>query len=184
MHFVRAIAPLLTLALLVPACAEDDPVAVSDIVSIKLGGIKEGDVTDSQAARDKNVNSETGNPYGEFLKTVKAALGGDPRVIRVTSITVQMHADTTGVSDIGEVFDALEVFLADGVTTVPVGTLSAPSGTSLSVPVTATDASLETLQASLKKGDVKVGVRGPVTNPPGGKFELRLTVDIKFEAHQ
>lgn len=171
---------------LILGCGDEDPepIAYSETISLKLGGIKEGEVEDGQAAEDKSVTTESGNPYGEFLKTARARLGGvDPSAIVVSSIDVRVHADTEGINGLEELFESIEVFLADSKTTIAIGTVDGPSGTSVSVPVGVVAADLEPLQDSLLKSEIKVGVRGPVVDPtPADKFELRLTVDIAFEA--
>lgn|GEM_PF-974587 len=167
-------------------CADEpaEPVAYSETVSLKLGGIKESDLDKGQLAisRDKNVNAESGNPYKVFLDDARAALGRDPGSIRVSQVFVRVHADTTGVTSFEEVFATLEVFLADSATTIPVGDVDAPTGSSIEIPVGATEATLDALQESLQKDDFKVGARGDVMDTLPDKFDLRLTIDIKFEA--
>ncbi len=164
------------------ACDSDpEPVAVSETVSLKLGGMKEGDAKSGTHSQDKNVNSESGNPYGEFLKTARDRLNRDPSEIRVRRVDVRLHADSTGATDLGQVFADLEVFLANSNTTIPLGTVDAPTGTSVQVPLNA-GLSLDALQASLLSGDLKAGARGQVVDTPPAKYDVRLTIDISFEA--
>lgn len=168
-------------ALAIGGCS--DAVSHSETVSLKLGGMKEGDLKENKLSEEKNVNSESGNPYGVFIKNAKAQLDGrDPGQVAPVSAFLRMHSDTTGVTGFEEVFTSMELFFSNSATTIPVGTVASPSGTS--VEVVLTDTNLEALHASMVSGDFKVGVRGPATIAPPNKFDLRITVDIKFEAFE
>lgn len=165
-------------------CTDDpEPVAYSEPISVRLSGIKEGDVRDGEAARDKGVDEESGNPYHEFLRQAQARLAGiPPSAIRPTSVTVQLGADSTGAVSIGDVFATLEVFVSDGTTTIPIGAVNAPAGSSVSIPIAATLDTLDPIQESMLDGHIRVGVRGRTVVTPPAQFDLRLTVDVVFEA--
>lgn len=162
-------------------CA-DDVVGVSEPVSLKLSGIKPGDIANGSASEDKNVNTESGNPYGAFLKAARDGLGQEPRAIRVKSAFLRVHADSKNVTNFEQVFADLELFAADSQTTIPVGTVSAPSGTSVAVVITADEVDLAALQTAMKGGDFKMGVRGAVQSTTPADFDLKITIDAIFEA--
>ncbi|MBL8786777.1 MAG: hypothetical protein JNJ59_17860 [Deltaproteobacteria bacterium] len=177
------LAALGVLALGIGACG-DDPVAYSETVSLKLSGIKNGDIKNGQAEEEKEISTESGNPYGEFLKNAKAALGGkDPGAIELVSAFVRVHSDSKNVSALEAVFTSLELFLTTSNTTLPVGTVANPSGTSIAVSLDE-NIDYEPIFANLLAGSFKGGVRGPTVATPPADFDLRLTLDLKFTAYE
>jgi hypothetical protein len=177
---------LFGLVLLLGACGTEDPeaVATSENISIRLDGINEGAVRDGEASVDKKVDEESGNPYGEFLRVARSRLQGrDPSAILVRSATVQLRDDSNGVISFDQVFTSMELFLSDDRTTVPIGAIAAPAGTSQGATITATMDSLAPMYDSMLTPEkFHVGVRGPTVATPPANFDLRLTVDITFEA--
>jgi len=165
------------------ASCGDDPVAYSETVSVKLSGIKNGDIDNGQASEDKNINTESGNPYAAFLKNARAKLGRDPSAVEISKATVQVHADSKNVSTIDAVFDSFEFFIANSATIIPAGSVADPRGTSVAVPIF-DDLDYEPVFASMLSGDFKVGVRGPTVPLPPADFELKLTIDLKFVAYE
>ncbi len=176
-----AFLPLL-LALIGAAGCADEPVAYSETISTKLSGIKDGEIANGTASTDKNINTESGNPYAEFLRTARSRLGGrDPGSVTPTSITVRVSSDSKNVALLEQVFTTLEVFFADSKTTIPVARLTVPVGTSAVVPLL-TLVNYEPIADSMLSGDFKVGVRGTTVDPAPSDFELKLTLDIVFRA--
>lgn len=172
--------PLVGLA---TAC-DDDPVAYSETVSVKLSGIKSGDIANGQASEDKNINTEEGNPYGDFIKNARAELGGhDPSRIEIAKADVRVHADSKNVSTLDAVFSSLELFISSSATTIPVGTRNAPTGSTTSIALDE-DLDYEPVYDVMLGGDFKVGVRGPTVAAPPADFELKLTVDVRFIAYE
>lgn len=174
-------AVMLGLAAFVTGCPEE-PIAYSETVSLKLSGMKEGDVKNNELSEEKNVNSESGNPYGAFVKAATDALGRSPGRIAAKSAFLRIHSDSSGVTDFGEIFTSMELFFSDSATTIPVGTVGSPSGSSVEVALSEVD--LEALHDSMVGGDFKVGVRGATQATTPDKFELRISIDIAFEAYE
>lgn len=173
---------LLVASALTAGCA-DDPVAYSGVVSTKLSGVKPGDFKNGVASVDKNINTETGNPYGAFLKDARDALGGkDLAEIVVIDAVVRVHADSKNVTTVDPVFADLELFIATSDTTLPIATLTGPSGSEVVMPLR--DAiDFAAVQAALVGGDFKVGVRGSAVDPLPADFDLKLSLDLRFEAY-
>lgn len=187
MRFGRAILGMAALAWVASTgCADDDPVAYSESIPLKMDGIKKSDVEkNDEASVEKNVNTETGNPYADFLAAARSSLENkDPSAIEVQSAWIRMRSDTKGVSGVEEVLASVEVFIVgDKTTTIPIGSVDAPTGTEVEVPITADAEKLEPLQEDLKAGSFKVGLRGPAQDPlPANDFDLRLNIDIRFQA--
>jgi hypothetical protein len=81
----------------------DDPVSVSDVVDLKLT-LSSGDVANNILRDEKNVNTESGNPYGAFVAKAREEIGGDPSHIAVTGTAVTIGATSRNVTMLGQVF--------------------------------------------------------------------------------
>ena len=105
--------PLASL-LLLAACGSD-PVSYSAPVGIELHA-KSGDVTQSVVTEQKDITTESGNPYGAFVNDAKAKLGGkDPSRIEIDKLTLTLGAQSTGVTTLDQVLsgDVDVAFLAN-----------------------------------------------------------------------
>ena len=81
----------------------DDPVSYSDPVGLSLS-VASGDVDNDGALLDeKNINTESGNPYGAFVSAAQDAIGGPPSSIVVEAATLSID-DSTGVAALEEIF--------------------------------------------------------------------------------
>jgi len=167
-------------------CGDEEVVAYSEPVDLKLGSIKESDATGGIFMDEKNVNTEPGNPYQAFLDHAVAELdGAPPAAILVDRVVVRVGADSSGIGAGGfsEVFADLSVYLGDSATTVVVAALDpVPTGSELEVPIVADRAALEPIRASMISGSLKVGVRGASAASPPAAFDLRTETTITFRA--
>lgn len=164
-------------------CA-DEPVAYSEVVSLKLSGIKDGDVKNGVASEDKNINTETGNPYGEFLKNATAALGGAaPARVVMTSALVGVDADSKGVLRIDQVFSRLELFISSSAGTYPIGETTELASSTVEIPISE-DVDWDGLASMLVQGDFKVGVRGDVNATTSKDWDLKLFLNLTFSAFE
>ena len=100
MNTRNAAALLLVLA---AACGSKDPVTYSAPVGISLDA-RSGDVVGGTLEVDKNVTTESGNPYGAFTNDAVKALGGNPSRIAVTSVTLTLEPSSTNVVALQQVF--------------------------------------------------------------------------------
>ena len=98
MRLLLLASPLVALA----ACGGDDPVSYSDPVGLSLS-VASGDVAAGVVADEKNVNTESGNPYGAFLAAAENALGRSPSEIAVEHATLELEG-STNVAGLGDVF--------------------------------------------------------------------------------
>lgn len=94
-----------------------------------------------------------------------------------------MHADSKNVIAFEQVFVDLELFLGNSQTTIPAGSLTSPTGSSVEVRVPAT-LDYEPVESSMLGGDFKVGVRGATVATPPVDFDLKMTIDLKFTAYE
>ena len=168
-------------ACLVSACGS--PVAVSDYISLKLSGIKDGDVRNGYVSESKNVNTEEGNPYADFLRVVDEHLEGEePSLIEIDSVALQVHGDSKGIADFITVFRSLEIFISTSETTASLGNVELTSESMLSLEDIANE-NLGAVQEALREGSFKLGVRGDTQDDLPDDFELRISLDVQFSAY-
>jgi hypothetical protein len=175
---------LLWLALFVTVLAAcgDDVVSHSAPVGIHLA-FSSGDVAGGRVGDDKNINTESGNPYAAYIADAREALGHDPSRIEVDSLTLTIATGTSGVTALGEIFDgptALTFEMNSTNTIVPVASLAIVASTGPGpVPMDgAFDSSTVTGDdwTSLLDGDFKVVIDGPAQ----GDFEgANAAVDLE-----
>lgn len=174
--------------LLLAGCG--DPVSFSAPVGINLKA-KASDTENGVITEDKGITTESGNPYGEFIKNARAKLDGkDPARIEVSSLTLLLGAQSTGVTKLEDVFAGnVEVFFVmnDTNNTYPVGNIKDPKGSgAVNLDVTFdSDTITGTDRDKLLGGSFKTFIRGPAAtgfaSPSSAEASLQLT--FTFEAY-
>jgi len=156
----------LVIAITTAACG-DDPVSHSEPVGIHLA-FASGDVAGGRVGDDKNINTESGNPYAAFVAAARDALGRDPSSISVDELTLTLLTTSTGVASLGEIYDGPTdiSFEMNGTNTlVPVASLAiGPTTTAGPVPMVigfVPDAVLGDDWTALVGGNFKVVIDGP-----------------------
>lgn len=177
----------LSLVTLLMACGDPDAantVNFSGPVSITIDKFKDGEVRNEAFDADKNVNTESGNPYGAFLQQARSALGRAPAAVLVERITLTLGRDSTGVTSFEQFLGGpLTVYLASSSATVNVGTVSQPAGAGpVEVAITATRDTLEPLRADLVNGSFKVGIRVPAAAGRPRSFDAKVSTVLYFRA--
>lgn len=112
---MKLLASLVACVTLLGACA-DNPVSYSAPVGINLKA-KSDDVAGGVVSDDKNINTESGNPYGAFVADAQAALGGaDPGVLELDGLELLLGGGSSGVTTLGEIFAGTTevLFVMDG----------------------------------------------------------------------
>src|SRR5687768_10416129 len=101
---MRSALPTLIILLACVAACGDDEVSYSAPVGIKLS-LASGDVDNGQLLDEKNINTESGNPYGAYITAAREELGGhDPGDIRLDHLTLQLDTTSSGVTTLADVF--------------------------------------------------------------------------------
>lgn len=116
----------LALALVILAACGSDPVSYSQPVGIELKA-KSGEAPNNVITDDKEINTESGNPYGAFVADARAKIGGDPSRITVDHVDLLLGAGSTGVTTLGEIFLGnvdLLFQVSDSNDTFPVGSVA------------------------------------------------------------
>jgi len=85
------------------AACGSDPVSYSQPVGIELKA-KSGETANNVITDDKEINTESSNPYGAFVSDARAKIGGDPSRITVDHVELLLGAGSTGVTTLGEIF--------------------------------------------------------------------------------
>jgi hypothetical protein len=120
---------MLSLALL--AACGTDPVSYSAPVGIELKA-KSSDVASSVVTEQKDITTESGNPYGAFTNDATAKLGGKPPSrIELSSLTLTLGGQSTGVSSLDQVLtgDVDVAFVVnDTNNTYDAGHVASPTG--------------------------------------------------------
>lgn len=182
---------VLALAASLTGCA-DDPVSYSAPVGINLKA-KSSDVANDVVSDEKNINTESGNPYGAFVSDARTELGGaDPGGIAVDQLELLLGGDSTGVTALGEIFagatDVLFI-MNDSNNSYPVGAAEIDAATTggpidLDVSFDSDDVGGDDW-ARLLGGSFKVVIRGdaaPEFTTKGADADLQLT--FTFAAYE
>jgi len=167
----------------------DEPVAYSAPVTLNLKA-KSSDVAQGALDSEKSISSETSNPYGTFIQTARARLGKtDPARVEVTSLSLFLGANSTGVTTLNQVFTGpIDVLfqLDGGSNSYPVGHLAAPSGAGpddFEVDFAFADLAPQD-QATFFAGGFKVQLRGPAAPSfAAGGADADLQLVLEFEAY-
>jgi len=88
---------------LVLGCGSD-PVSYSAPVGINLKA-KSADVANATVQDEKNITTESGNPYGAFVSDARLALGGqNPTEIALERVTLTLGGGSNGVTGLEQIF--------------------------------------------------------------------------------
>ena len=180
---------LLPIALL--AACSDDPVQVSDVVDLKIT-VSSGDVTAGVLQDEKNVNTESGNPYGVFVQGARDEIGHDPSHITVDGTSITLQATSKNVTTLGAVFAGstkLEFIMNGSSARYAVATrdMLAADGAG---PVAFTvdfdsDDIPEADYADLASGSFKVMLSGaPAAGFEAANADADLTMSLTFSAYE
>jgi hypothetical protein len=77
----------------------DDPISYSEDVGISM----KAEVVDGTIVDEKNINTESGNPYAAFVADARRTLGADPGSIEVDRVELALAAGST-VTELDQVF--------------------------------------------------------------------------------
>ena len=170
-------------SVLVLAACGSDPVSYSAPVGIEVHA-KSGDVTMSVVTEQKDITTESGNPYGAFIKDAMTKLGGkDPTRIEIDKLTITLGAQSTGVATLDEVLsgDVDVAFLANtSNNTYDAGHIMNPTGVGPDDMDPNFDWSMVATQdvAQMLNGSFKVVLRAPAAanfTTKGADATLQLT---------
>ncbi len=180
---IHRLSSVTALALSLAACGSD-PVQYSAPVGINLKA-KSADTNNGVVSNDKNITTESGNPYGKFITDARAKLGGkDPSSIEIDKVQLLLGAGSTGVTRLGEVFDGpVEILfqISDSNNSYPAATSLVPASTGSSTEIATTfnsDALPQFDYLKLLGGNFKVVLRGPAAagfSTKGADADLQVT---------
>jgi len=183
----NAIRGMVALVALGAVAGCEEPAATSDTIVIRLSGIKEDDIVDGFVEQEKNVTTESSNPYAQFLDDAREALGVDPTRVEVEAASITLGGDSAGVAGFDQLFTGeVNVFLrTDDGGTVYIGRVTDPAGVGpVECDVIADDEALAPILPSLLDGGFRVGVRGATELTAADDFDARIEVSVRFAAFE
>ncbi|MFL5349830.1 MAG: hypothetical protein ACJ8AT_34060 [Hyalangium sp.] len=168
-----------------------DPVSFSSPVGINLK-TKASDAKDGVVTSEKGITSETGNPYGAFINDARGKLDGkDPARIEISSLTLLLGGQSTGVTALEQVFSGqVDVFFVmnDTNNSYTVGNIKSPTGNGpVDLTVTFDSDTISGVDRSkLLSGAFKTTLRGPAAAgfAPPSSAEANLQLTFTFEAFE
>ena len=144
---------------------------------------KSEDVINTAISRDKNINTESGNPYGAFINESERRLGAlEPQQIDVAELTLILGGTSKNVANLAEVFigDVDVAFvIEDSNNTYDVWHVIDPTGVSSAVDVNFDSRTIAAQDAAkFLGGGFKVVIRGTAAasfSGKGAEADLQLT---------
>jgi hypothetical protein len=159
------------------------PISFSSPVGINLKA-KSGDVSGNAISDEKEITTESGNPYGAFINDAVAELGHDPSAVELDAVTLTLGAGSTGVIDLAEVFEGdvdVAFLINESNNTYDVAHVVDPDGigpVGMDV-VFESDAVTDVDYANFLDGKFRVVVRGdaaPDFETKGAEANLQVTL--------
>lgn len=173
------------LALVLHAGCGDDPAAVTGPITLTISSINESDIDNGVVWKDKNISSESGNPWGEFIDDAQSQLGGDPSEFEFISATVTLDVassdEVAGFEDVAAGSMRLMITRTNGDTPVIIAELADPSGTEVDLPITASRSDLATHHSAMVGGDFKARLELD-TDLTKADDDFSMDVSITLEA--
>jgi hypothetical protein len=182
---------VLASCMLTAAACGNDVASYSDPVGLVLQ-VSSGDVDGDVLADEKNINTESGNPYGAFLAAAEAELGRSPSEITVDEATVELDAGATNVDGLGSVFvgDVALRFLVSTTDTAHTVAVRTFDGGEDAGPVAFdvtfdSDALSDADYSELASGSFKVEITGPAAQDfATANADANLLVTLTFTAYE
>lgn len=189
---ILRVSALLVLSVSATAC--DDALGPVDSVPIGLtiNSMNSSDIEPTGIIeKDENISTETGNPWGEFIRIAEDQCGREPIGFEILSATLGLdvagssnvdvledviHGDATlfFVSTQGSDADAVRVDIASGSNVTGVGPVD--------LTVTASRAELDGLWERLVGGDFHVGLNAETDRVGSDSFSMDAQVGFQARA--
>lgn len=174
------------------ACGDSDPMGpvLSPTITLTVNSMNPSDIEGGFIDKDENISTETGNPWGEFMKAATDECGRDPAGFEITYVALGLDTDgSSGVDGLEDVFSGTaSVILRStqgsdaSATQVEVGS-GTVSGTGPSVlGIAAGRSQLLPLHDRLVGGDFHVAVRGATHRQPDDDFSADVRVTLAATA--
>lgn len=121
----------LAVTLLAAGCSDEEPVSHSAPIGINLK-VKSSDVSaQTTISADKNITTESGNPWAKFVTDARTKLTHDPSDVDLAEVTLTLGATSTGVTALEEIFTGevvIQFVMETSNNIVPVAKLMNPTG--------------------------------------------------------
>ena len=191
-RYIRRLPVVLVLVSSLAAC--DDPIGPVDSIpmTLTINSMNSSDIDPpGRIEKDENISTETGNPWGEFIRQAETVCGADPVGFQVLNASIAL--DVAGSSDVQVLEDVISgtatVFFAStqgsdaDAVRVDVASGSLISGVGpVSLPVIATRGQLDTLHERLLGGDFHVGLQAETDRVDADSFSMDVRVTVQSSA--
>jgi len=171
-------------------CGGDDPVSFSAPIAINLK-VESGDVKAGNAvSNDKNITTESGNPWAKFITDARAKLTKDPADVDLDKLELLLAATSTGVAAFEEIFTGevvIQFRFESSSNVIPVAKITNPTGrgpVSMSIQFDFAAITPQDLPAFFN-GSYKVvlaGTANPTYQARGAKADIQAT--FQFSAFE
>lgn len=165
----------------------------SQSISLTINSMNASDIDPpGTIEKDKNISTETGNPWGALLVSAESTCGADPVGFEVLSASITL--DVAGSSDVTTFEDVISDeasvhFLSTqgsdaSATRVVIASSVSVTGTGpVELVVTATRSQLQTLIERLIGGDFHVGLSADTDRLDSDSFSMDVIVTFQVRAH-
>jgi hypothetical protein len=179
-YFSAAAASLLFLS----ACAPD---AVVDDIQINLGvKVDQNAVAGDLIEIEKNISTEQGNPYGNFLNEIAAEIDINQVFIELDSVDLTLEGDATHAAFESLFVETLELIIvaeSNNVETA-IASVTEPLGAGpLALDVLSGVFDNDELQTTLREGSFKLKLVG-VAADGAAAADVNVVATLRFEAFE
>jgi hypothetical protein len=158
--------------------------AFVDDIEINIG-VNDADVNgDGVLVTEKNISTEQGNPYGQFLSDLQAEFGDDPVFIDLVSASMVVVAGGTQ-ANLEEIYTGvvtLSIVDDSSGVVADIATIDSPAGAAaVELDVNSDAFDDDAFQATLNDGSFKVRLSGTPTDP-AANINTDISVILSFSA--
>jgi hypothetical protein len=176
------------------SCSTDtDPVSIdSGNISITVNSMNESDVDSSGIIeKDENISNDSGNPWGEFIKSAENRCDKNPGGFEIISVSIELDENgSQNLSSLDEIITgSATVFFANtqhsdiNATRVNVASVSAVSGTGpIELGDLASRADMSILLDRLLGGDFHVGLQAETSISDTSSFSMDVQIVFNVRA--
>ena len=172
----------------------DDPLGPVDSIPITLtiNSMNSSDIDPpGTIEKDENISTETGNPWGEFIRVAETECQADPSAFEALSASISLDVPgSSNVTSLDEVISGVATvfFMSTRGSDAEAVSVNVASGTVTSgvdpvaLPVVASRSQLQTIHERMLGGDFHVGLNAVTDRLDTDDFSMDVRVTISARA--
>lgn len=178
--------------LVLAGCGDSDPLGpvISPTITLTVNSMNSSDIESGMLDKDENISTETGNPWGEFIRMAEDECKADPVGFEVTHVALSLDTEgSNGVAGLDDVFSgAVSVIFRstqgsdEDAAQVAVGSGPVSGAGNSTLVASGTRSALAPLYERLLGGDFHVAVRGGTDRQHGDDFSMDVRVTFATTA--